>query len=246
MVFFNGIMSHSAWFSPLAPALAAAGLHMVGADRRGSGPNPDGRGDAPSAAALVDDARRIIDVEHDSGRPLVIVGWCWGAILAVHVAAALGDTLAGLALVTPGLCPSQEVRARAAEGVADARGQPEDVACVPTPIRDELFTEGPALTDFIRKDPLKVGAITLRFAELSAKLAQMAALRLARVRAPVLVVLAEHDGATDNAETTRVLAAVPEARRQTVVLPSRHGVIFDVPESLARAITSFVDQCIGP
>lgn len=239
-VFFNGIMSHSAWFSPLAPTLAAAGIHMVGADRRGSGPNADARGDADSAAALVDDARRIIDAEHDDARPLVIVGWCWGAILAVHVAAALGDRLAGLVLVTPGLCPSLEVRTRAAEGLAAAAGQPADLACVPTPIRDELFTEGPELDGFVRTDPLRLLAITPRFATLSGKLAQMAALRLARLRAPVLVVLAEHDGATDNAETERVLAAVPEPQRQTLVLPSRHGVIFEAPEALAAAIASFV------
>src|SRR5262249_55664286 len=35
VVLLNGVMSHSAWFAPLAERLAAAGFHVVGADRRG-------------------------------------------------------------------------------------------------------------------------------------------------------------------------------------------------------------------
>jgi alpha-beta hydrolase superfamily lysophospholipase len=237
--FFNGIMSHSGWFSPLAGDLVAAGIHMVGADRRGSGPNTDARGDAESVAMLTGDARRIIAAERKDGSPLVVVGWCWGAILAVHVAAALGDELAGLVLVTPGLFPSLEVRERAAAGLAQAAGRAPEDPCVPMPIRDELFTEGPALDGFIRRDPLRLSHYTPRFAELSGKLSAMATARLARLRAPIMLVLAEDDGATDNAATARALEVVPEPQRRVVTLPTRHGVIFEAPRALSEAIVAF-------
>lgn len=241
VVLFNGIMSHSLWFRPLQPALVAAGYTVVGADRRGSGPNHEHRGDAQSAGALVDDARAVIAAEHDGTRPLVVVGWCWGAILAVHVALALGESIDRLVLVTPGLCPSAEVRDAAAAGASAATGRAQDQPCVPTPIRDELFTDGPALEQFIRVDPLRLRAITPRFSALSHKLSAVALARLPRIQVPTLLVLAEHDGATDNAQTLAAFERVGAERRRVVTLPTHHGVSFEAPEALAAAMVEFVD-----
>ncbi|MBC8072104.1 MAG: alpha/beta fold hydrolase [Deltaproteobacteria bacterium] len=243
VVLLNGIMSHSGWFAPLAPSLVAAGMHVVGADRRGSGPNPSGRGDAVSAAALIDDCKAIIAAEHDPARMLVLVGWCWGAILAVHVAASMPASGPGaldrLVLVTPGMLPSEEVRTRAAAHAKAAVGRPDDEPCVPTPIREELFTEGPALEGFIRRDPDRLLAITPRFAALSGKLSALALARLPRLTVPTLLVLAEHDGATDNLATTAAFERLAPERRHLVTLPTRHGVSFEAPAALAEAITRF-------
>ncbi len=239
-VLLNGIMSHSGWFAPLAPELARAGLHVVGADRRGSGPNREGRGDAVSASALVDDALAIIAAEHDPARPLVLVGWCWGAILALHVAAALGpERLDRLVLVTPGLLPSAEVRGKADANARAAAGRPDDEPSVPTPIREELFTEGPALDGFIRTDPERLLAITPRFAALSAKMSALALARLPRLAVPCLLVLAEHDGATDNAATLAAFAKLAPERLTVVTLPTHHGVSFEAPAALGEAIVRF-------
>jgi len=239
-VLLNGIMSHSGWFAPLAPTLVAAGLHVVGADRRGSGPNTAGRGDAVSASALIHDVQAIIAAEHDASRPLVLVGWCWGAILALHVAAALGpEQLDRLVLVTPGLLPSAEVRGNADANAKDAVGRPDDEPSVPTPIREELFTEGPALDGFIRRDGERLLAITPRFAKLSAKMSALALARLPRLAVPVLLVLAEHDGATDNVATLAAFEQVPHERRTIVTLPTRHGVSFEAPAALGEAIVRF-------
>lgn len=239
VVFFNGIMSHAGWFSPLAPGFAHARWHMVGADRRGSGPNDEARGDAPSAQALIDDAVAIIDAEHDGVRPLVVVGWCWGSVLAVHVALALGARVDRLVLVTPGLFPSAEVRERAAAAAAAAAGHADDEPCVPTPIREALFTDGPALEGFILRDPWRLRAITPRFGALSGKLTQLAALRLPKLSPPLLLVLAGHDGATDNAATTAAFAKLPPGRCTRVTLPTHHGVGFEAPEALVGAIVDF-------
>lgn len=235
-VFFNGIMSHSGWFAPLVPALREAGITMVGADRRGSGPNASGRGDAASAAVLVGDAQAILAAESVPSRPLVVVGWCWGAILALHAIHGASVPIDALVLVTPGLLPSAEVRTAAAQGLQQAQGHADDEPCVPTPIRDTLFTQGPALEGFIRADPLRLLAITPRFATLSGKLAALALARLPRLELPTLLVLAEHDGATDNAATLAAFGRVAESRRRVVTLPTRHGVSFEAPQQLAAAI----------
>src|SRR5260221_13460601 len=61
LILLNGVMSHSLWFHPLAPPLLAAGLKLVGADRRGTGENDVARGDAPSGTVLLNDAAAIVE-----------------------------------------------------------------------------------------------------------------------------------------------------------------------------------------
>jgi alpha-beta hydrolase superfamily lysophospholipase len=241
---FNGIMSHSAWLSPLADALMGAGVRVIGADRRGSGPNHAGRGDAESGKTLVDDALAVIQTERGPA-PLVLVGWCWGAALAIQAALAVDPPPAALVLVTPGLCPTAQVKARA-QALLEAVGEvPEDSACVPSPIAEEMFTQGPALDGFIRKDADRVRMLTPRFSATSAKLSAFALARLPKVEVPVLVVLAEDDEATDNEATRTAFARLPPERREIVTLPGGHGVIFDAPDELATAIAGFVHARTG-
>ncbi len=236
---FNGIMSHSAWFSPLADSLVDAGVRVIGADRRGSGPNHSGRGDADSGKTLVDDALAVIQTERGPA-PLVLVGWCWGAALAIQAALAVDPKPAALVLVTPGLVPTAEVRARAQAQLAQVGPAPEDSPRVPLPITEEMFTRGPALDGFIRKDADRVRMMTPRFSTTSAKLSAFALARLPKVEVPVLVVLAADDEATDNEATRTAFARLPPDRREIVTLPGGHGVIFEAPAELAAAIAEFV------
>jgi len=238
-VLFNGIMSHSAWFSPLADALGRDGVRVIGADRRGSGPNTDGRGDAPDARTLVDDALAVIAAERGPA-PLVLVGWCWGAALAIQCALAVDPPPAALVLVTPGLVPTAEVRTLAQQQLRTAEGRPEDEACVPSPIAEEMFTTGPALDGFIRRDAARLSSITPRFSVMAAKLSAFALVRLPRVGVPCLLVLADDDRATDNPATRTAFTALPHESVEIVTLPGAHGVIFDAPDELASAIAGFV------
>jgi pimeloyl-ACP methyl ester carboxylesterase len=238
LVLLNGIMSNSAWFEPIAARLGH--LHVVGADRRGSGPNAEARGDAPSARQLVDDVLRIIDAEHAASRPLVLLGWCWGAALGVVVAHALGRRLDGFVAVTPGLFPSSAVD-RALEDQADRiAGARLDEAIVRTPIREEMFTVGPELERFIRRDQQRVQWMTPRMVKVSRKLATAAVGRLARLHPPVLLVLATDDEATDNQATLRAFERLSRARLEVVELPAKHGVQFDAPDPLSHHLSAFV------
>jgi len=241
---FNGIMSHSGWFSPLADALVDEGVRVIGADRRGSGPNHEHRGDAKGGKTLVDDALAVIQTERGPA-PLVLVGWCWGAALAIQAALAIDPKPAAIVLVTPGLCPSADVKAHAQALLAAAGDAPEDEACVRSPIAEEMFTRGPALESFILQDDDRVRMLTPRFSVMSAKLSAFALARLPRLAVPMLVVLAEEDAATDNAATRTAFAALPPDRVEIVTLPGAHGVIFDAPAELASAIAGFVHARTG-
>lgn len=240
VVLFNGVVSHAGWFSSLAEPLAEGGLRVVGADRRGSGLNEVARGDAPSAAVVLDDAAAIIAAARAPGRPLVLVGWCWGAILAVNLAARFQGGAAGLALLTPGLWPSAEIKAGMAARADAAAAHHPSAAVLDSPITDEMFTSGPALEAFIRRDPLKLRAFSPRFLQISTKLTVAAAGRLRALKLPILAVLASRDRATDNAAARAALAGLPGEVR-VLELPADHGLHFDAPEALASALAEWID-----
>jgi pimeloyl-ACP methyl ester carboxylesterase len=240
LILFNGIMSNSSWFSPLVSHLRR--LHVVGADRRGSGPNRQSPGDAASAGQLVDDALAIVDQEHVPSRPLVLLGWCWGAALAVAVAHALGDRVAGLVAVTPGLFPTAAVKEAVLAQASLIEGAAPDEPVVRSPIREEMFTAGPALDAVIRADAQRVQWMTPRMLEVSNKLATAAVARLARLRPQVLLVLATDDEATDNAATRRAFGRVEVDRLEVVELEAKHGVQFEAPETLCRHVRSFISR----
>jgi pimeloyl-ACP methyl ester carboxylesterase len=172
--------------------------------------------------------------------PLVVLGWCWGAALAIQVALALEQKPVAVVLVTPGLLPSADVRARGREQHAAVGDAADDEAIVPLPITEEMFTSGAALDQFILKDDQRVRAMTPRFSVMSAKMSAFALARLPRLDVPCLVVLAQDDAATDNEATRTAFAALPPDRVEIVTLPGAHGVIFDAPAELAAAISGFV------
>lgn len=241
IVLFNGIMSHSGWFGPVVAPLLAAGYALVGADRRGSGLNEQARGDAPSAKHIVHDALAVIDDAVPTGQPLLLAGWCWGSILALNLLRPLGERTTALALLTPGLFPTQAVIDAATEGKNAHAGAAEDAPVVPIPIADEMFTDGPSLDSFVRVDPLKLRATTPRFGANTKKLGMGAHMALRKLSVPTLVVMAEHDEATDNDD---VQTALTKLDVTATTIAGAHGLQFDAPDVLAKTLTDFFDGVI--
>jgi alpha-beta hydrolase superfamily lysophospholipase len=238
LVLFNGIMSHSLWFTPLAAPLLRAGFKVVGADRRGTGTNRLERGDAPDAKTLIADARAIIERERLLDRPVCLVGWCWGAVLAINVAAEMRGEVASLLLLAPGLYPTEILKQRMAAQEETARSSPEEVACLASPISEDMFTSGPALFDFIMKDENRVALFTPRFHAVMAKLGMGARLKLPKLDLPISVILARDDQATDNRETEEGIGKLTGGRASFDTLPGMHGLQFDAPDELARLIVA--------
>ena len=242
VILLSGVMSHALWFQPLAEPLARSGFHVVGADRRGSGLNRRGRGDAPSPEVLLDDLRRIIEREHLPDRPLYLLGWCWGAVLAVNAALELGRSLDGLILLAPGLFPSRVIKGRMAEQHGLLATRDMDDACLASPISEEMFTDGHFLDEFILKDERRLTCFTPRFYRAMFKLGAIAIARLAELTQPILLVLAERDDAVDNPHTLRVFEQLNDVPVTIATCDSRHGMQFETPVELATHITSWFES----
>jgi alpha-beta hydrolase superfamily lysophospholipase len=235
-VLLNGLMSHSGWFQPLADHVGAAGVKLVGADRRGTGMNESARGDAPSAGIMLDDVKRIIDAERCDGRPVHLGGWCWGAVLAVNVAAACEHGLASLVLLAPGLYPSEAVAAAIKRNEASARSSA--TAHLEVPIPDEMFTRGPYLA-LISDDVLRCRHVSIRFYDIMRRLAMGAAHRLGQLALPILLVLARADEATDNVRTRRELDRLTRSKVALEILDGAHGLQFEAPAQLAQTLVAW-------
>lgn len=240
LILFNGMMSHSGWFEPIAGPLAAAGFHVVGADRRGSGRNEVRRGDAPDAATLIADARAIIEAEyHDPALPLILVGWCWGAVLAANIALELPE-LRGLILLAPGLYPTKELKAAVSREQLLHPQAREDEACLLSPIAEDMFTRGPALAEMIVRDSLRLQKLSPRFVQIAGRMAMNAAMRLAWQPAPMLLLLASKDRATDNAETLRAFGKLRAGAAEIHTLEGQHGLQFECPGEVVAAMTAWI------
>ena len=242
VVLLNGIMSHSGWFFPLVDPLVATGLTVLGADRRGSGLNTQARGDAPTAKAVIEDALAVIDAECPPEQPIILVGWCWGTVLALNLVRPLGDRLAGFVMVAPGLFPSVAVSQAATRHEAAAAGSPQDTPCIATPIVETMFTTGPYLDGFIRRDDARIMTITPRFRGLMTKLSMGALARLRRLSAPLLLLLAEADEATDNAAVLDALAGFSPQQLTTKTTVSGHAMQFDAPQFVTSEIVAFAGR----
>lgn len=247
----SGVMSNTAWFRPLAAAWRGMGYRVIGLERRGSGLNHTkdaGCEDTLSAEALIDDALREVEAGRAPGQPLVVVGWCWGAILAVHVALRLQATAGavdGLALLTPGIHPSAALGERMRGLAEQAQGLPPGEPVLDSPITDDMFTDGPALDAFIRRDEARWRRFSPRFLDVSTRLSLAARLRLRKIARPLFVALAEHDVTTDNDAILAELARLPAERVRTTFLPGAHGLQFEAPRELAQRLDAWARDALG-
>lgn len=238
----NGIMSHSGWFFPLVDPWIEQGFAVIGADRRGSGLNREARGDAPTAAAVIDDAMAIIDAAVPRGRPLILLGWCWGSILALNLLGPLGDRVTGLVLATPGLFPTQALKDAAHRHEARAEGAPQDEPAIRSPISETMFTKGPYLDAWILRDEERLERFTPRFRGHMGKLAMAAAFALRKLRVPTLLLLAQDDEATDNEAVDAAISKVPEGVIRRHVAPGGHAMQFDARTFMTDRVIEFYEE----
>lgn len=234
VVMLHGVVSHSGWLDPIAGRLARRGIEVVCPDRRGSGRNMLQRGDAPSAEALLDDLDRILARYDHPAVPLHLCGFCWGAVYAVRYLAVERPSIRSLILLAPGLYPAGSLRTQTF--VTGDSAEPTLDPLVPL----EGFTRGPALQEYILPDPLRLRGVSPRFNSVAAEFSRLLTPRLARLRLPVLCVLAEDDRITDNDATRAAFARVSGTPRELAVVPGEHGVQFDSPEQSAQLLVDWI------
>jgi alpha-beta hydrolase superfamily lysophospholipase len=240
LVLSNGLVSHSAWLAPIAARMSRRGLRVVGADRRGSGLDPIGRGDLGEARTLVNDLESVI--EREASGPLFVGGWCWGAIPAILAALELGPRASGLVLLAPGLFPSQAIQTAARALESSGRALAPDSASLRSPIEDEHFTDGPFLDRFIRRDPHRLRTVSPRLLEVVKRLGFEALRALPRLEIPVLALLAAKDRTADNAATARGLFRLVRTGVRIVTCDCQHAIQFEAPQEATEAIVSWIEE----
>jgi acylglycerol lipase len=240
LVLVTGMMSHSGWFRELAGLLAASQINMVGADRRGSGLNQLERGDARSRDLLLSDLRRIIDHE-ESGVPMYLVGWCWGAVLAVNAVLEFGNRFKGLALLAPALFPSSQIKRAMIQADLEALENPAaPTRMLPSPMKEDMFTESPKFRELIARDVLAVREFTPHFVQISRQMQLIAAARLSQLTHPVLLLLAARDQAVDNKTTLARFQKLRSAAVTSATLPVSHGMQFEATREIASNINNWL------
>ena len=218
VVVLHGVQSHSGWYHGLGSRLAAAGYDASFPNRRGSGPNRQDRGHAPSAVRLVDDVLEwIARLKAEApALPVALGGISWGGKLAVLAAVRRADLVAALALICPGLQPRVGVslgeKLRIARAVFLNRRQ-----TFPIPLADPaLFTDDPDKQEYIRTDPLGLREATAGLLLASFLIDRRIRRAPRKLTTPTLLMLAGRDRIVDNERTRRYFARIAAADREII------------------------------
>jgi acylglycerol lipase len=245
VVLVPGMISHSGWFHEITHLITGYQFDVIGADRRGSGLNKQRRGDIASREILMSDHRKILN-ESNPGLPRYLLGWCWGAIVAVNVALELGSELSGVVLLAPGLFPSRKVK-DAARHASDSVGMTDPLSAIlPSPVSEEMFSDRPSVQSFIRNDDLAQRTFTTRFFGVSRQMSMLATVRLSQLTQPLLILLAKNDAAVDNRQTLDALRFKSATDVTVSILPSNHAMQFELPHEVARQLSRWLQYRSRP
>jgi alpha-beta hydrolase superfamily lysophospholipase len=182
--------------------LAEAGFEVFFLDRRGSGLNAQGRGDAPSFRRLLMDVAEFLEArKREAALKTFLVGISWGGKIAAGVEKRQPGFTDGVALLCPGFYPRVSLSLREKAAVVWAR-LIRPTRLFPIPLSDpKLFTSTEKWLKFLREDPLTLHQATARFLIASAALDLYLRDIPSRLKIPVLLMLAGRDGIIDNRPT---------------------------------------------
>ena len=234
ILMLHGVVSHSEWLAPLARPLADLGYDVICPDRRGAGLNAEAPGDAPDLQTLVDDVEMLVERVCQSGLPVHLCGFCWGASYAIHCVERLQERLDSLLLLAPSVFPAADLAG--AELVVGPSPEPTEIPIVPI----DLFTSGPAFKEYIEPDPLRTRVVSPRFNGIMAQATSMLAIRWQRLKLPTLVVLPRDDGISDTGKHISAFERLRATPKELVVVPGWHGLQFDAPKETIEAITHWL------
>lgn len=246
IVCVHGIVSHGAWYLSSCRYLAQAGFEVHFVERRGSGLNLREPGDVNRYETWLDDIEGYLSAL-PKNVPRLLFGISWGGKLAAAVARHRPKLLAGIGLLCPGLFAKQfpsrlkytalDVARRC--GLANKR--------VTIPLQDPaLFTESPALQEYVRRDPLTLRKVTVRFALEDRKLTGYATEAPQEITVPVFVALAGKERIVDNGRVRRFFDQLGSPEKQLIEYPeAAHTLEFEPDPSkyFADLVRWSLDAC---
>ncbi len=246
VVYLHGIQSHPGWFSGSAAHLAANGHAVLMPTRRGSGANTAARGDARSAEQLLEDVAACcrLAMARFAAPRVALVGVSWGGKLAAAFCLRQwqGVHVGSLTMVAPGIAAKVDVPLgkKLAIGLA-LLGRPGTMFDIP--LSDvSLFTDNPAMREYLANDPHRLHRATGRFLFASRRLDAMLKAPRGSLTVPTTLLLAERDRIIDNAATRRAVANLTAGKARVAELPAAHTIEFEEsPEAFHAALLAAMD-----
>jgi acylglycerol lipase len=203
VLYIHGIQSHSGWFFGSAMQMAANGSEVYQVTRRGSGDNMCAKGHAHSVKQLMQDVSAAIDFicERSGCDKIHLMGVSWGGKLAVGYALQMNDDrLASLTCIAPGLFPKVDVPLRMKLAIAASLFvHPQKTFAIPLN-EPELFTDNPAMREFLHADPLRLHKATAKFLFVS-KMLDKQLQRSGKIKISTQLILSSNDKIIDNHPT---------------------------------------------
>ena len=234
------VMAAPTLAGPGSTGTAPAGLARAGLARA------DDRGHASSPGQLLDDltdAARLV-ARHACQARMHLVGVSWGGkLLAAYAGLGLPRKadldIASLTLIAPGLVPRVDVptllKLRIALSLPLSQRRLFDI-----PLNDvELFTDNPAMQQYLRDDPLRLHQATARFLYVSRQIDRLIArLPDGCIDIPTRLILADRDRIIDNEATAAVVQRLTGKRAEVLTLSGAHTLEFEIdPQPLYDALT---------
>lgn len=236
--FMPGDMAHSLWSHDFLSFLSRRGHKVVAIDRRGTGINEKDRGDAPSAAQLLDDTDMIF-AEECGSRVCHLVGWSFGAIVLMNYLSFSPRDISSMVLITPYLFLRNRFIVRSVRnGAHPAPGSRQKE--IPMALQEEDFTRTDYLQNFILADTARVRSVSPRCYEVQRRMIKYAWYMLRSLKIPtrLKVILGTLDRVVDNRKTEAAFSFLPDCEVQLIT--AEHGIQFEKPDELALGVASWI------
>jgi len=244
VVTLHGLLTHSGWFSTLADALLARGIHVIGHDRRGSGLNDQDPGDIDGPERLLQDLGAVVAPHRARYKNIVYLGWCLGSVVSLRFLLEQPEMGEGLIMMSPDIYECH-VNDKVHSVFSDPKWDTRVLPRLKVPIPVEVYTDTEHLDGFIRKDELKLRSFTPRFLRATLRLKQSLESDFAAFRKPSMLVLAARDRIIDNARTEQLYRHIGSAEPEVALLDCNHGIMFEALEPLTRLIEGFSSRALG-
>ncbi len=243
VIYLHGLEGHAGWGRPLAEKLVERGYDVFALDRRGSGYSSKSprtvNGKPVQYEDYVSDVHSFLKPLKAYYQTVYIVGYDWGARLALAYGIAYRGHSRGLVLISPrmmkpGTSLTQKVKSMA--GMSDQSEQ--DVAAEFDP---ELHVTSNEIQSALAMDKSRVKKLDENFLKQSMRMSEFIKQYIKRIRQPVQLFLARPDQLIDE----KALISLIEKGRQPsfdiqYVDDAKHALQIEAPDRLARDIHHWI------
>jgi len=243
IIYLHGLEGHAGWGRALSEKLVERGYDVFALDRRGSGYSSKSsltvNGKPVQYEDYVSDVHSFLKPLKSYYQSVYIVGYDWGARLALAYGIAYRGHSRGLVLISPRLIKPGASLTQKVKSIAGMSGPAErDMAAEFDP---ELHVTSSEIQTALATDKSRVKKLDENFLRQSRRMSEFIKMYIKRIRQPVQLFLARPDSLVDE----KGLIALLEKGRQPsfdvqYVDGAKHALQIEVPDRLARDIHHWI------